>query len=331
MNSTPIDTIDCLDDGAQDTPPPARRAVTQTRERLTRRVLATVAGVGVLATVVALTALPSAGKSTIALPGAQQAEAAFVSGLLANPDTAKAASMMAPAVAAPSGATHVAISNYAFAPAALSVPVGTTVTWTNDDTAPHTVTVSSGPQTFSSPQLSRGDTFSFTFTKAGTYEYYCAVHPSMVASVTVGAGAPSTLPTPVPTTSTSSMPMPPPTTSSGDSTCAVSSALQTFLTHVNSAHLDESPGQQVNDILNVDSYIGNHLALVERMLAPLTSGGLSDALSSLLSTFLTHVNSAHLDESPGQQVNDILNVNSYIGNHLALVQRMLASTTALAC
>jgi hypothetical protein len=107
--------------------------------------------------------------------------------------------------------------------------------------------------------------------------------------------------------------------------------LQTLLTHINTAHLGESPGQQVNDVLNVDQYIGNHLVLVQRILQPLTGGGLTSALSGLLQTFLTHVNSAHLGESPGQQVNDILNVNSYIGNHLVLVQHMLSNTESLLC
>lgn len=122
--------------------------------------------------------------------------------------------------------------------------------------------------------------------------------------------------------------MPPP---SGSSDCAVSSGLQTLLTHINSAHLDESPAQQVSDILNLDSYIGNHLVLVQRILSPLTDGGLTNALSGLLSTFLTHVNTAHLDEPPAQQVSDILNVNTYVGNHLALVQHMVSGFEALAC
>lgn len=111
----------------------------------------------------------------------------------------------------------------------------------------------------------------------------------------------------------------------------MSTGLQTLLTHVNVAHLGESPGQQVNDILNVDQYIGNHLALVENILGPLTNGGLTNAISGLLQTLLTHVNVAHLDESPAQQANDILNINTYIGNHLALVANMLSSTEALLC
>jgi amicyanin len=237
---------------------------------------------GVAATLTTLLALPSSSKPTIALPSARQAEAAFVTGLLANPDTAKAAAPLAVAMA-PASAVKVAIANYAFAPAALTVKVGQTVTWTNEDSAPHTVTVASGPQTFSSPELKKGDTYSFTFTRPGTYSYYCAVHPSMTAAVTVTGTSATGTPTPSTSTSASpssapssssstptssasptgsmSMPAPPP---SGSSSCAVTYALQTLLTHINTAHLDESPGQQVSDILDLDTYIGNHLALVQR-------------------------------------------------------------------
>src|SRR5213078_2725533 len=109
----------------------------------------------------------------------------------------------------------------------------------------------------------------------GTYSYYCAVHPDMTAKVIVTGSSSSSTPTAPPTTATpsptGSMSMPAP---SGTADCAISSALQTFLSHVNSAHLAESPAQQVQDILDVDSYVGNHLALFEKMLEPLTEGGL---------------------------------------------------------
>ena len=316
-----------IDTGA---PPPtsgsARASHADVRRRMRGQALATIAGVSVIACVLALIALPSSGAKTVPLrmPSAAAANAAFVKGLAAAPEMTAASGV------------PIAIKNYAFSPSALTVSVGTKVTWTNDDTAPHTVTVSSGPVTFSSPMLQQGDTYTYTFTTRGTYSYYCAVHPSMTASVVVTGSPVTSTPSSAPTTSTgtasstptSSMTMPMP---SGGSTCAVSSGLQTLLTHINTAHLDESPAQQVSDILNLDSYIGNHLVLVQRILAPLTSGGLTSALSNLLSTFLTHVNTAHLDEPPTQQVSDILNVNTYIGNHLALVQHMLSGFEGLAC
>ena len=298
------------------------------RRVLSRQVLAVIAACSVLAAIVVLLALPGSKPKVPALhlPGAVAANAAFEKGMTLAASTT------------PAG-VPVAIKNYAFAPASLSVPVGTTVTWTNDDTAPHTVTVSSGPVTFSSPTLQKGDTYTFTFTTPGTYSYYCAVHPSMVAKVIVTGSTTTTTPTPT-ATPTTSMSMPTPTATPttgmtmpapGSSDCAVSSGLQMLLTHINSAHLDESPAQQVSDILNLDSYIGNHLVLVQRILSPLTDGGLTNALSGLLSTFLTHVNTAHLDESPAQQVSDILNVNTYVGNHLALVQHMVSGFEGLAC
>ena len=298
------------------------------RRALARRGLAAVAGIGLAAAALALLAVPDAGRTPpISLPDGAAANAAFTAGLRAAPI------MATPVASQSSSAKSVVIQNYAFAPATLTIAAGTTVTWTNMDTAPHTVTVSSGPVLFSSPTLQKGYSYTYTFTTPGTYSYYCAVHPQMTAKVVVTGGASTGTPTPTPsssapaTTGSSSMPMPQP----NPQTCAVSTALQVFLTHVNTAHLDESPGQQVSDILNVDQYVGNHLALVQRMFEPLTGGGLTSALSSLLSTLLTHVNTAHLDEAPAQQVNDILNVNSYIGNHLALVQHMLAGTEALAC
>lgn len=78
----------------------------------------------------------------------------------------------------------VAIKNFAFTPPSLQVKAGTKVTWTNNDTAPHTVTSVTGG-TLNSPQLATGESYSFTFTKAGTYSYYCSVHPNMKGTVVV--------------------------------------------------------------------------------------------------------------------------------------------------
>jgi plastocyanin len=85
---------------------------------------------------------------------------------------------------APQGANAVNISNFAFVPATLTVPVGTTVTWTNKDEEPHTV-VSSDGSTFHSPGLDTGKTFSFTFPNAGTFDYICSIHPMMHGTVVV--------------------------------------------------------------------------------------------------------------------------------------------------
>src|SRR5207244_3148440 len=185
--------------------------------------------------------------------------------------------------------------------------------------------------TFSSPSLQKGDTFTYTFSTPGTYSYYCAVHPDMTAKVIVTGASSTSTPTATPTTPsatpTGGMTMPSGTTTD----CAISGALQTFLTHVNSAHLDESPGQQAQDILDVDSYVGNHLVLFQKMLAPATGGGLSSAVSTSLQALFTHINAGHLGESPGQQAQDILDFNQYIATHLALFQKMASGFEGLAC
>ena len=78
---------------------------------------------------------------------------------------------------------NVTIQNFSFDQTALSVKKGDTVIWTNKDSAPHTVTGNSGGP--SSGTLNTNATYSFTFTSAGTFNYHCSFHPSMVGTVTV--------------------------------------------------------------------------------------------------------------------------------------------------
>jgi plastocyanin len=79
---------------------------------------------------------------------------------------------------------QVNIDNFSFTPATLTVPVGAKVTWTNKDDVPHTV-VSTNNAFHHSPALDTDESFSYAFDKAGTYEYYCSVHPKMVGKVVV--------------------------------------------------------------------------------------------------------------------------------------------------
>jgi len=80
----------------------------------------------------------------------------------------------------------VSIDNFVFSPATITVAVGTTVTWTNRDDVPHTVTSDEKEnKPFASKALDTDDTFSYKFTKPGTYGYFCAVHPMMVGKVVV--------------------------------------------------------------------------------------------------------------------------------------------------
>ena len=78
---------------------------------------------------------------------------------------------------------EVKIDNFSFGPATLTVPAGTTVTWTNRDDIPHTVVSTDGD--FKSKVLDTDDKFSFRFAKAGTYPYFCSIHPKMTAKVIV--------------------------------------------------------------------------------------------------------------------------------------------------
>jgi plastocyanin len=77
----------------------------------------------------------------------------------------------------------VKIDNFVFGPQTLTVPVGTTVTWTNSDDIPHTSVSTEG--VFKSKVLDTDENFSYTFTKAGTHPYYCTIHPKMTGKVVV--------------------------------------------------------------------------------------------------------------------------------------------------
>ena len=80
--------------------------------------------------------------------------------------------------------------SFGFNPATITITVGTTVTWTNKTSAPHTVTSDDGTSFDSgnsNPIAANGGTFSFTFTKAGTFAYHCQIHPFMKATIIVQA------------------------------------------------------------------------------------------------------------------------------------------------
>ena len=81
---------------------------------------------------------------------------------------------------APSG-NAVSIESFSFKPAELSVAVGTTVVWTHNESTVHNIKSAD----FSSPSMKKGETFSFTFDKAGTYDYSCGIHPSMTGRIIV--------------------------------------------------------------------------------------------------------------------------------------------------
>ncbi|MGW2387423.1 cupredoxin domain-containing protein [Streptomyces sp. NPDC001658] len=305
-----------------------------------------VAGLGAaLAAVLSLGLLSAVTGSTKA---SQQAAGA------AQAPAAAAAEMRPAAAAAPDH--QVDIMGYKFGDGKqLVVEVGETVQWTNHDSAPHTVTTTKAPVSFDSGTLEQGDSWSYTFTKVGTYEYYCAVHPDMVASVKVvaadgGGGStpaptptptPTTppgtpAPTPTPTTPPTTGPTPTPTPSGGtgggtgggsDEQCtSMKNVLMPILQHLYSAHLEQSPGQQVKDALALDSYIKMHTVWIESILKPAVEGG-GTVADSTLGTLLQHIYAAHLNESLGQQVTDLLNVDSYVKMHTVWAGQLLTPTT----
>jgi plastocyanin len=85
------------------------------------------------------------------------------------------------AIAAP--AQTVAIKGFAFVPQVITVAPGTTITWTNADEDPHTVTAND--KGFHSAAMDTGNTFSVTFAKAGEFAYFCSLHPHMTGKVIV--------------------------------------------------------------------------------------------------------------------------------------------------
>ncbi len=83
----------------------------------------------------------------------------------------------------PAANAEVKIDNFSFGPQTVTVPVGATVIWINHDDIPHTVVSTDG--LFKSKVRDTDETFSYTFTKAGTYPYFCSVHPKMTGKVVV--------------------------------------------------------------------------------------------------------------------------------------------------
>ena len=109
-------------------------------------------------------------------------EAAPEAAVPASADPVASAAPEAPVPAAPA-VQQVTIDNFTFTPANVTVAAGTTVTWINHDDVPHTVTAND--KLFTSKALDTDGTFSHTFTKPGTYPYFCAVHRHMTGQIIV--------------------------------------------------------------------------------------------------------------------------------------------------
>jgi plastocyanin len=118
--------------------------------------------------------------------------------ILASPALALAAILLtgAGSVALAADAA-VSIANFAYQPSSVTVNVGDSVTWTNNDSAPHTATAND--ESFDTGTIGNGGSDSVTFTTAGTFAYHCSIHPQMSGVVVVQGAAATPGPTPRPT------------------------------------------------------------------------------------------------------------------------------------
>jgi plastocyanin len=89
----------------------------------------------------------------------------------------------APATGQSAQAAEIKVDNFTFTPETLRVPKNSTVTWSNKDDVPHVIASTDG--LFRSKGLDTDDHYSFKFTKPGTYNYFCAIHPKMTGKIVV--------------------------------------------------------------------------------------------------------------------------------------------------
>jgi len=239
--------------------------------------------------------------------------------------------------------TMVPIQKNAFTPSALTVTVGQVVTWTNEDDVPHTVTTSSAPVKFDSGVFNKGKSWSYTFTQPGVYQYYCAVHPDMTGTVTVQdkGAAPAPAAEVKPTAPKAESPpmnhgdMPgmghgdkaAPTAAAPAAPPAaedpISGAMDPFMAHMQSAHFSRGPGQQVQDIAELDTWLATHQALFRMMLDPEVGPSSTLGTAPMASVFMQHMDAAHWHRSPMGQANDIANFDTWNKSHLAMFRMML--------
>ncbi len=158
------------------------------------------------------TATPTASATPSASPTPQPTDTPLPPGVPTNTPTATSTPTSTPVVAGVAIVDDPSVA-YAFSPAAITVAAGTTVIWTNQSSAPHTVTADDG--SWGSGTLAPGATFSHTFNSLGTYTYHCAIHPFMHGTVIVGIPPPTATSsaTATPTTTAADTATPTPTAS----------------------------------------------------------------------------------------------------------------------
>lgn len=93
--------------------------------------------------------------------------------------------LLARTVPVAGNAATLTIDNFAFSAGRLDVAAGTSVTWTNRDDIPHTVTAAEDPHATRSPPLDTGESYTRLFARSGTFHYFCSLHPAMQGMVVV--------------------------------------------------------------------------------------------------------------------------------------------------
>ena len=127
-----------------------------------------------------VTTQPPAPATTVPVTTVATTATTTVATTVATPQTTAPATQTTPVSLPPVAIT---VQNFAFSPASVSVPAGTTVIWTNRDAAPHQIASDTGA--FMGNPIGRGSSYSFTFTTPGTFPYHCSIHPSMKGTITV--------------------------------------------------------------------------------------------------------------------------------------------------
>lgn len=130
-------------------------------------------------------AAPAGSAPTPAPTGAPPTTAPTAAPAVPAPPTAAPAQAQASPAAKSNNVVTIRISDYAYQPDRITVPVGTTVVWANEDEEQHDVTSEGGPNVLDSPDLGQGGRFSFTFNQPGEYKYYCVPHDYMHGVVVV--------------------------------------------------------------------------------------------------------------------------------------------------
>ncbi len=194
----------------------------------------------------------------------------------------------------------------------ISVAPGDTVTWTNSDKVRHTVT-SKGGSLLASPDIKGGESFSFTFPAAGTFPYFCEIHPDMKGTVTVAAAAAAVVPPPPAPKPTAAAPAMP-----GHSSMATPAPSPT---KVAPAPPIPAPVPVPAPVAMAPSGATPPVAAspVDPPPAPVACVPTFEPLGPLVK----HLQAAHLEESPSQQIEDLLDLDQYTLTHTVLLNNML--------